>query len=184
MELFDSLADECKSQHRCARFLEKTPQHVFHLSFILSRFPNAKIVNVVRDPRDCYVSSNSNRQVVQNSSRKNAKYWRRCIEARNRFASHPRIIDVRYEKLVNYPSDTLKPLMHWVGEEFESIQIEPELMTKDLRARAPQLRLFGKRISATSVNRWSKQLSDDEINIIEEVVGRLLYMPTFMSPLD
>jgi hypothetical protein len=74
--------------------------------------------------------------------------------------------------------------MHWVGEEFESIQIEPELMTKDLRARAPQLRLFGKRISATSVNRWSKQLSDDEINIIEEVVGRLLYMPTFMSPLD
>jgi hypothetical protein len=37
---------------------EKTPGHIFYLSLLIKKFPNARFVIMVRDPRACYLSEN------------------------------------------------------------------------------------------------------------------------------
>lgn len=41
------------------RFIEKTPQHILYIDFLLKHFPNAKFINIVRDGRDAYCTSKS-----------------------------------------------------------------------------------------------------------------------------
>jgi hypothetical protein len=170
VELFDRLADECKLRIGGTRYVEKTPQHVFHIGFILKHFPQAQIVNVLRDPRDCFLSSRSNRSVPQNSPKAFASYWKRSILARQKFAGNAAITDIHYETLCQGPQTALATLMEWLGSTFEPGQISPSMMAKDPRAGSKAFRMLGKPISASSVGRWRKSLKQTEIDELENVL--------------
>jgi hypothetical protein len=174
VELVDGLANKCKKQFSSERFVEKTPQHVFHLSFILKHFPQAQVVNVVRDPRDAFVSSKSNKSVVQNNAIKFTKYWRQSISSRQQFVGHKAIKDIRYECFVRSPEFELKELMSWLGADFEPDQIRSDVMANHPRAGHDAFRLLGKPISTASVGRWKSELNLEEVNSIHLIAGRRL----------
>jgi len=125
VKLIDDLSRLCKEKTNSNRFLEKTPQHVFHLNFITKHFPNAQIVNIVRDPRDGFLSSKSNDGVTQESPKSYGLYWKKSVEARRKLMSNPSIFDITYESLTNNPKEEIKKLMIWLGLDFEEKQISP-----------------------------------------------------------
>lgn len=45
------------SRNNCKIACENTPRNVFYIGEILDTFPNAKIINMVRDPRDILLTS-------------------------------------------------------------------------------------------------------------------------------
>lgn len=173
VQLLDGLADECKKEHGCETFVEKTPQHVFHLAFILKHFPESKIINVIRDPKDAFLSSKSNKSVVQVTPRAFAIYWKKCIEARQDMGDNVAIADVRYEQFVSSPSTELEQLMGWLGEQYEPSQIDPEEMSKHPLSGEAAFRLLGKKISTASVGRWRSELTGKEVETIDRLVGGL-----------
>jgi hypothetical protein len=171
VQLFDEIAADTMMKSGCARFLEKTPQHVFHIGFILEHFPKSTIVNVVRNPKDAFVSSRANKAVVQNTPASFAKYWRRCIEARRRYSDREEIVDVHYECLVRNPTIETKRIMAALGESFEPEQISPAMMRDDPRAGSQQFRHLGGAITTASVGRWKAELSENEVQIIDGLVS-------------
>ena len=112
------------------RYGEKTPNHAFHLDKIISDFPTAKIINVVRDPRD-FVRSYKYAWRMKGSRDPGgvkklyhplvtANLWMRSDNAFNRFSKQhvETCHDVRYEDLVERPEETIIRICHFIGEEF------------------------------------------------------------------
>ncbi|MCX7621010.1 MAG: sulfotransferase [Acidimicrobiales bacterium] len=93
--------------------VEKTPQQVFHLQRIWQWLPNAKILGVVRDPRDVVASMLGRGRTVDAA----VSRWCRAGEILKRVASDGRCRIMRYEDLVADPQQLMSELASFVGSE-------------------------------------------------------------------
>ncbi|WP_176491136.1 MULTISPECIES: sulfotransferase [Microbulbifer] len=151
-------------------FLEKTPQHVFFLDEIFRSFRSAKIVNVVRDPRDAYLSGLSGKNIPQaRSCMSYAKYWRDCISAVNACGNKSRIYTVKYEDLVVNPNDSLKGLFEFLGLHFDDRLIS--LPREDHRASKREFIKLNKPIDSSSVAKWKMELTSQEVDVFLNICG-------------
>lgn len=95
-----------KMQGDTPRFIDKLPQNYLFIPLILKALPNAKIVHLVRDPRDAsfasfkqlfadaYLHSYEQREMA----RHHARYWHLMRSFRERFPG--RFLDISYEATV------------------------------------------------------------------------------------
>jgi len=90
--------------------VEKTPMHVFYIDDILSAFPEAHVVAVVRDGRDVCVSMALRSERVSAfppTTERRIKLWARAVDAGDAAARDPRwqgrVTVVRYEALKANP---------------------------------------------------------------------------------
>jgi len=82
VNFFHNSIEILENQNPGKTFVEKTPQHILHLRFLIKHFPNAKFVHIYRDGRDCYLSSLEHPNIPQRHSPASfAKYWRRCLHS-------------------------------------------------------------------------------------------------------
>jgi len=122
------------------RWGEKTPRHIYQLDAIMKRFPQAKVLFMVRDPRAVVASyenwkfegrptSNVPEKVDAERERAARSYhpliitfmWRsgvRSYRSAQRRYGIDRIRQVRYENLVAQPVDTLKNVCAFLDESF------------------------------------------------------------------
>lgn len=150
------------NENKC--FIEKTPQHVFHLAFIFKHFPNCRIVNIVRDGRDCFCSARFNPFIPQGENVKVfANYWRKCIRSAMRNSHNSRLMTIKYEELVAKPEKTVEQLMSFLGHSFEHSQIEPAKLSRDARAELREFHALNNEVSIESIGRWKKELDKNEL---------------------
>lgn len=144
-------------------FVEKTPQHVLRLGYLLERFPRARFVHVLRDGRDGFASARSHPDVPQRTSaRRFARYWDRCVGTADRFAGSPRLTTLRYEALTAAPEEEAARLMAFLGREVAEGQLEPDRIGADRRGSLAEHRRLGRPIGPASVGRWRAELTDAE----------------------
>jgi hypothetical protein len=160
-------------QHK--RFIEKTPNHILHLNFLMKYFENGKFIHIVRDGRDCYCSSKNNKWVPQQKSPKIfAKYWRKCVKNISTNMSNERLKTIKYENLVSNPEYSIKNIMHFLGDNIEISQLDPKVYGNDPRARDFAFNMLNKKINSCSVQRWKKELTKEEIEIFDNIAGKEL----------
>jgi hypothetical protein len=116
---------------------EQTPRYLFFLDEILSAFPEARVINMVRDPRDVLVSQKNKwkrrflgaksipmREVIRAWANYHpyliAKLWSGCILQVSRFADDARVMSLRFEDLLDSPEVTVRKLAEFIGVPFES----------------------------------------------------------------
>jgi len=116
---------------------EKTPQNVFYIQEILENFPNARIINMVRDPRGVMLSQKrkwkrrqlganfiTRREVVRLRINYHpitiSKLWNAALDAAKAFSSEKRVLDLKFEDLVKSPEETVKRLCKFLNLPFES----------------------------------------------------------------
>ncbi len=143
-------------------FVEKTPQHIMYLKFLMKHFPNAKFIHIVRDGRDCYCSAKNHPTMPQNTSLKQyAKYWKKCvlnvIENQN-----SNLLTITYENLSSFPKESVTKIMKFLNLKFEEHQLDSNMYKDDPRAKLSQFQKLNSKIEPSSVNRWEKELSDEE----------------------
>lgn len=102
-------------------FLDKTPQHALYLNEIHTILPQAKIIHIVRDPRDVCLSiiraSKSWSSIGATTIPKAAKVWRKHILAvKNSQEIFPdnQFYSLKFENLVNNPACELGKLFRWL----------------------------------------------------------------------
>jgi hypothetical protein len=98
-----------------ARWLEKTPRHIFRIGEILRYFPEAKIVLMLRDGRDVACSIRDR----YGSLEAGINRWVEDNQAGRPFWTHPSVRVVRYEELVAEFEKTVRGVMEFIGEEFQ-----------------------------------------------------------------
>lgn len=101
--------------------LEKTPQHALWGPELLEIFPDARIIHLVRDPRDVTASLLAASEDwgsgwAPDNAHDAAWWWRDHVEAVCEFRTRThRFREARYEDLYAEPEDCLADLFDWLG---------------------------------------------------------------------
>jgi protein-tyrosine sulfotransferase len=160
---------------------EKTPGNVYHVGWILERFPNVTFVHIVRDgravvnsirtwPRHRLVAGKLVPNEVQRDVDDCIQKWLSPVEAGLNFSGHPRVLEVRYEDFVRDPEAAFTPILERLGLDWHPEMAHPH----EARSSSRDPRKFPSNIEATqpidpsTATRWASELSPDEIRRIEE----------------
>jgi len=143
---------------------------------IFAAFPSAKVIHMVRDPRDRYASARSRWKQMKGMAGAGTAMWLMSVDLalknQLRYPEHYKV--VRYETLTSQPEDTLREVCTFIGEEYapEMLSMEgaPRLLEKGSNSS------YGRReagvISTDSIARYRKVLSMPEIAFIQSKAGK------------
>ncbi len=175
VNFFDNIARAVKKREGGMRFLEKTPQHILKIPFLLKYFPKAQFICIYRDGRDCYCSARKHQGIPQGSNlAKYAIYWKKCIEAQLKARTNDNMLEVKYEHLTNSPKTEIQRIMVFLKEQFDSNQINPKYYSMDKRSYLPQFSMLRKDITPVSQQRWRKELTLHEIDRFNRLAAKQL----------
>jgi hypothetical protein len=124
---------------------EQTPNYIYYLREILEAFPKARVVNIVRDPRDVLLSQKKRwRRYYQSSSEMVGRealrswmnyhpvstswMWRAAVKHAMLFEGHPRVYNVRFEDILENPEKEVGAICSFIG-----IPYQPEMLDVPVR---------------------------------------------------
>lgn len=142
----------------------KCPSLGWDLDAVYAMFPNAKVVNVVRDGRDCALSHYRMSWGFQNAyvaARQWREYTRRARAAGERVGPG-QYMEVRYEDLLTEPALVLTQLETFI------------LGHKDSAVHACALAKIGDNGLSGNFNKWKSEMSPREQAIFESQAGGML----------
>jgi tetratricopeptide (TPR) repeat protein len=147
-----------KMQGNTPRFVDKLPQNYLYLPLILKALPRAKIVHLVRDPRDASFSSFKqlfadaylHSYDLREMARHHARYWHLMRHWREQFPG--RFFDISYEATVRDLQSNARALIDYLGLPWEDGCLSfHEQKTAVATASAVQVR---EPAHTRSVGRW------------------------------
>ena len=163
--------------HKKPGWGDKTPYYVNHIGEIRRVFPQARIVNMVRDGRDVALSllrvpfGPSNVWAA-------AGQWRQAIDAGDRAAAElgDDLLTVRYEDVVTDPAGVVPAVCGFLGIDYAAEMLAVEETPPD-RIAAGQEAWFSELyagISASSVGKWRRQMSAGDAALFGSIAGEQL----------
>jgi hypothetical protein len=171
-----------------ARWGEKTPQHTLCWRTILSGFPNAQVVHLVRDGRDVMLSYRSaffGPKHVYPLALRWRQYLSAAEEARTALGE-ARFLQVRYEDLVRAPERELRRICAFLDEEFTTDTLN---FYRQRRAVSPDCRNSEgllQPVMSDNTGKWRANMTPRELRIFEALAGdcleRLDYESTQPAP--
>ncbi|MCS6917794.1 MAG: sulfotransferase [Chitinophagales bacterium] len=166
---------------------DQTPQNVFYIKEILELFPEARFVNLVRDPRDVLLSQKRKwrrrflggshatwyetiRAWVNYHPYTISRLWVAAVRA-GTSVQHPHVLTVRFEHLLADPDSVIAEVCRHVG-----ITFFPELKeVPQVGSSSGQDRSEVKGINAGRAQSWARGgLTATEIWICQRVCGQLM----------
>jgi omega-hydroxy-beta-dihydromenaquinone-9 sulfotransferase len=169
---------------------EKTPQNVFYLKEIFDHYPNARIINMVRDPRAVMLSQKNKwkrrklggwyitrREAIRLRINYHpitlSKLWNAAIGAALKFKDDKRMLTVIFEELLEQPEAVIHKICDHIGVAFnpEMLQITQESSSIEMDSEEKGFK------KERAVN-WRKGgLNETEIWWCQQISGK--YMQQF-----
>jgi hypothetical protein len=178
-ELIEKLVENYSHQqgHLNPKFwIDHSPGNIFYSWTLLQLFPEAKLINLVRDGR-AVTSSRIKTGWASKSMFANANYWSRSIAyglAAESFWGPDRLMRVKYEDLVEKPAVILKKICRFLEFNYEDAMCGGGDFTPIFTA-IEQHKLVGKPPSATRIDAWRNELSQRQIELFEVAASGMLF---------
>lgn len=163
-------------------YIDKMPENYRLVGFLKSAYPNARIINVCRDPRDIALSmwkSHFSGSVLSytydwdwmaakfNLYARSMEHWRNVLPGE--------ILDVRYRDLVEDIENTGRRMAEFCGLQWQSGMARPDLSTGQvLTLSATQLR---RPVHTDSIGKWQQKA-----NLLEPFIKGLNQKLWYDSP--
>lgn len=159
-----------------ARWGDKSLHTEHYADQILSEFPGARIIHMIRDPRDRYASVLKRYEDREKGIAATTGRWLASVkQAKRNMGRYPQhYMVLRYETLAHYPEQTLRDICTFIGEDYT-----PEMLTMK---GAPEHRKTGGNssftrfepgtISTQSIGRFRKVVPQAAIAFIQFSAGR------------
>lgn len=165
---------------------EQTPRNVFAIAELLQAYPNAYVINLVRDPRDV-LASQKNKWRRRFLGAKNiplsealrawvnyhpitlAKLWVSAVSAAKGYQQHERVMTLRYEDLVASPEAVVRSVCEFSGLEFEADMLNVRQVGSSTSADGAATG-----INASRVGGWRALISAGELAACEREAGTLM----------
>ena len=159
------------------RWGDKRPAYVQNLDVILRLFPDAQIINVVRDGRAC-VASLKEMSWHHEDIYGTVAAWARAIDDARRAArrlDRTQWHQLRYEDLVADPHAELAAICEFLGEEYDPAMAEPSSVAD---VAVPKFKTWHQRthepVTTRRVQSWQERLTPEEISLCETALGSRL----------
>jgi hypothetical protein len=156
---------------RVKRWVEKTPANRNYVSEIFARFPQAKLLVTMRDPRALLAA-----QIALEKTRKTKRFsvyyviahWRVAAKLAKKIRDQeiPGLV-VSYEDLALYPSQSMEKVCQYLEIDFDpEIVLNPTKVGRSWAGNSAAGVRFTE-ISTDPVTRWRGELNEDEIGWVE-----------------
>jgi omega-hydroxy-beta-dihydromenaquinone-9 sulfotransferase len=164
---------------------DQTPRNVFYIGDILGLYPEARVINMVRDPRDVLLSQKRKwkrrflgaRSIPLKEALRSrinyhpitiSKLWNSSVSAADRFAGEDRVLSVRFEDLLADPEAEVRRVCEFAGLSFDGRLLEvPQVGSSSGRDRPEQ-----RGIDTNKAGRWQNGgLSPTEVFLCQKVSG-------------
>lgn len=159
--VFGQLADH----NEMVRWGDKTPQYNTELDVLLTLFPDAQFIHVVRDGRDVALSIRQTSFGPTNACQ-TAVEWDRALQEIGSFTRQLRsnqFYELRYEDLTTAPADMLAALAHYLGIAGYAERVEPTVKQR-----------IEEDIRSNNHCKWRDALAPREVERFEAVAGATL----------
>ncbi len=179
---------------------DHTPGNVHHIGLILNSYPSARIVNMIRDPRDVIFSQKRKwkrkflgarnipyREVFRSWSNYHpitiSKLWLSAISAYEQYASHERVCSVRFEDLTANPVAVIKKVCSFLQIDFNPEMLDVPHKGSSHRADSPNK----KGLNSSAIGKWRQGgLNKAEIYLCQMITKRKMlqysYIPEKINP--
>ena len=166
---------------------EQTPKNMYYLEEILSHFPDARVINLVRDQRDVLLSQKNKwkrkflgataiplfeaiRSFVNYHPLLMSKVWSSSLQHSKRYKSHNRVKIVKFEELVSNSEETTKKVCSFLEIEFQedmlSVPVIGSSTEEDSKLR---------HIDSSKIAKWEKGgLSSAEIYLSQIISSDMM----------
>lgn len=174
--VFRCVLQEYAVENDKALVIEKSPTHLLCLPQIVSWYPRAKIIWIVRDGRDAVLSL---LKVDWASSRvwELALQWVRNMKRVLEFEEkHPdSIYRIYYESLLREPQTELVKLHRFIGISFEPSQLDDLLPTTVVPAWEEGWKSKAKqKIDPRRIGAWREHAHRSQLSVMNALMGRYL----------
>jgi Sulfotransferase family len=163
------------------RWVEATPTHVLHIKEIKRAVPDALFVHVIRDGRDCAISTDKQRWLgtlpwdSHRSLGVAALYWEWQVR-RGRadgFASPGQYIEIRFEDLIADPRVTLRQVGLFIDHDLDYDRILRNPVHSMIQPNTSFRESLGSQ-DFNPVGRWKDKCSPEDVRLCEMLVGASL----------
>jgi len=157
------------------RWGDKRPGYFRNVGVIRELFPDAQVVHLVRDPRDC-VASLKRMSWWRHGTVGAVATWVHAVDlaraARRRLPADA-FHELRYEDLVADPRHELQRLCSFLGEEFEEAMLDHQGEAARLpeRQRDAWHRETQNEVGTQRVGTYAGVLTPEEVALVERVAG-------------
>jgi hypothetical protein len=176
--LFDLLHRQHADRHGRARWADKSLHTEFHADRVFAEVPDARIIHMVRDPRDRYASIIRRYEGRTKGVGAAMGRWLSSMRQGHRnLARHPdRYLFVRYETLASEPEPTLRRICEFIDEDYDVAMLRMGVVTGDddwdgnssFGGFAPGT------ISTRPIGRFRSTLTPRQIAFIQTSANRLM----------
>ncbi|PCJ37938.1 MAG: hypothetical protein COA75_01590 [Cellvibrionales bacterium] len=154
------------------RWGDKTPYYALHLETLLEMFPNAQVVHLIRDGRDCALSMLERRWDLCIFNYYHAAYtWNKYVRAGKAFGKkHPdHYFEIRYEDILDQPDTSIKILCEYLDIDFNQSVIN--FGKSDGSGKTP---LLQQPLQKNNQDKWKTKLSTQQRLTFEALASETL----------
>ena len=171
-ELVSGIFQENAKAEGKSRWGDKTPYYILHLDTLLEMFPNAQVIHLIRDGRDCALSMLNRKWDLQIFNIYHAAYiWNRYVTAGKDFGTKnpDQYFEIKYEDILNQPELSLEKLCDFLSIKFDQSVIN--FRKSDGSGRTP---LLTKPLQKSNQARWKSSMSEKQLEVFESLAGPML----------
>ena len=163
------------------RWAEKTTGNILHLNRIIAHWPRAKIIHIIRDPRDVFASFRRSKKYGGVTDY--ADLWCNYLGQVERFKvelplTADTYFEIRYEALVADPAGQMRHILEFLDEEWEDAvghfvgkADEHDLVQGLTGHSSTTLVQIGQPLNHDRVGLGQKELTDAEMILARRVVA-------------
>ena len=141
IEVYERFLQTITNENGRSIICEQTPKNIFYIQELLSHFPNAKIIHMVRDSRDVLLSQKNKwkrgflgaskiplkeaiRSYINYHPITSAKFWSSAVLHGNKMEEDPRVIKIKFEELLKNPQEKIMELCNFIEIAFDKKMLE------------------------------------------------------------
>lgn len=153
-----------------SRWGDKRPYYIRFIPELLDCFPDAKIIHIIRDGRDC-VASLKSMPWWHHHPVYSMLNWRYIIRLGAKYKQQfkDQFMEIKYEDLVNEPEFIMNKICDYLGEKFYAGMLDYYQNSKQ-NVPAYKIGWHSKThapISKDSIGKWTSKLTEEEIKLME-----------------
>ena len=183
---------------------DQTPRNVFYIKDILELYPKARIINMIRDPRDVLLSQKrkwkrrflgGSDMPMKETFRDWINYhpitishiWRTAVTAADQFIQHERVISIYFEELLAHPETIVKSVCDFAGISYTDTMLQvPQVGSSVAEDKPQQLGINPHRAHSWQRETTRGELSSAEIYLNQTITAALMkkhnYSPVSIQP--
>ena len=153
-------------------FGEKTVDHIIYAEELLTQFPHAKLLQVIRDPRASFASYRA-ASIGTNQPSRFVSDWELAVTVDQKLESHPRYFRIKFEDLIENTEATMQKICDFLEVEFAA-----EMMNyhqREVSGYSPEQSHHSntqKPIFKSGIEKWKHELTNTHVAMIEFFLGQ------------